>query len=122
MWNYIQEGEANVSWISAALTAGTFIGVADGSYYRVRAGTVSGSRWIICCIKKKQLLRGSFYKIFPKAGLFRGELLGLVALHTLIVAAAKHFQLATAVRKICCYNISALEQAGKARKRVSTGM
>ncbi len=56
------------------------------------------------------------------AGLYRGELLGLVTLHTLIVAVAKHFQLATAVEKICCNNISALGQAGKAQKRVSAGM
>jgi hypothetical protein len=57
-----------------------------------------------------------------KASSYRGELLGLVALHTLIVAVAKHFQLATAVGKIYCENISALGQAGKTRKRVSTGM
>ncbi len=119
MWDYIQEGEADVSWISVALTTGTFIGVTDGSYDHVRAGTVSGSGWIICCTKTKQLLRGSFYKILPRAGSYRGELLGLVALHTLIVAVAKHFQLATAVGKICCDNISALGEAGKARKRVS---
>ncbi len=122
MWDYIQEGEADVSWISTALTAGTFIGVTGGSYNRVHAGTVNSSGWIICCTKTKQLLRGSFYKITPNAGSCRGELLGLVALHTLIVAVAKHFQLATAVRKICWDNISALGQAGKARKRVSAGM
>jgi hypothetical protein len=122
MWDYIKKGEADVSLISAALTAGTFIGMMDGSYNRVHTGTVSGSGWIICCTKTKQLLWGSFYKILPKAASYRGELLGLVALHTLIVAVAKHFQLATAVRKICCDNISALGQAGKAQKRMSAGM
>ncbi len=58
----------------------------------------------------------------PNAGSYKGGLLGLVALHTLIVPVAKHFQLATAVGKICCDNISALGQAGKARKCVSAGM
>ncbi len=43
-------------------------------------------------------------------------------LHTLIVAVAKHFQLATALEKICCDNISALGQAGKAWKCVSARM
>ncbi len=43
MWNYIQEGKTDVSWVSAALTAGTFIGVTNGSYDHVRAGTVSGA-------------------------------------------------------------------------------
>jgi hypothetical protein len=56
MWDYIQEGEIDVTWISMALTTSTFIGVIDGSYNRVRAGTVSGSGWIICCTQTRQLL------------------------------------------------------------------
>jgi hypothetical protein len=122
MWVYIQEGEIDVTWISTALTTGTFIGVTDGSYNRVCAGAVSSSGWIICCMQTRQLLQGSFYKTSHNAGSYRGELLGLLVLHTLIVAVAKHFQLATAVKKICCDNISALGQAGKARKHVSAGM
>ncbi len=31
MWDYIQEGEIDVTWISTAITTGTFIGVTDGS-------------------------------------------------------------------------------------------
>jgi hypothetical protein len=57
MWDYIQEGEIDVRWISAALTTGTFIGVTDGSYDRVRAGAVSSSGWIICYAQTRQLLR-----------------------------------------------------------------
>ncbi len=41
--------------------------------------------------------------------MYRGELLGLIALHTLIVAVAKHFQLTTMVGKICCKKISTLK-------------
>jgi hypothetical protein len=51
-----------------------------------------------------------------------GELLGLVALHTLIVAVAQHFELKTVSGKICCNNISALGQSSKTRKRVSPGI
>jgi hypothetical protein len=122
MWDCIQEGKTDVSWVSAALTTGKFIGVTDGSYDRVHAGTVSGAGWIICCTMTKKLLQGSFYETSPKAGLYRGELLGLVALHTMIVAVAKHFQLTMLVGKICCNNISALGQVGKVCKRVSAGM
>jgi hypothetical protein len=122
MWDYIQEGKTDVSWVSIALTAGTFINVTNGSYDRIRTGTVSGAGWIICCTTTKKLLRGSIYETSPKAGSYRGELLGLVALHTMIVAVAKHFQLTMVVGKICCDNISALGQAGKVCKRVSAGM
>jgi hypothetical protein len=91
MWDYIQEGEIDVTWISTALTTGIFIGVTDRSYNRIRTGAVSGSGWIICFMQTRQILRGSFYKTSHNSGLYRGELLGLVALHTLIVAVAKHF-------------------------------
>ncbi len=55
MWDYIQEGEMDVTWISTALTSGTFIRVTDGSYDRARAGAVSSSGWIICCTQTRQL-------------------------------------------------------------------
>jgi hypothetical protein len=122
MWDYIQEGENDVIWISMALTTGAYIGVTDRSYDRVCAGAVSGSGWIICSMQTRQFLQGSFYKTLHNTGSYRGELADLVALHMLIVTVAKHFQLATAVGKICFNDISALGQAGKARKRVSAGM
>jgi hypothetical protein len=32
MWDHVQEGEINVTWISAAFANGSFIGVTDGLY------------------------------------------------------------------------------------------
>ena len=55
-------------------------------------------------------------------GSYRGELLGLVALHTMIVAVAQFFELKVVTGKMCCDNISALGQSNKTRKRVSTGI
>jgi hypothetical protein len=43
MWDNIQEGELDVTWISTALTTSTIIGVTDRSYNRVYVGAVSGS-------------------------------------------------------------------------------
>jgi hypothetical protein len=56
MWDYIQQGEIDVTWISTAFTTGTFIGVTDGSYHRVCTSAVSSSEWIICCTQTSQLL------------------------------------------------------------------
>ncbi len=72
MWDYIQKGEIDVTWISMALTTGTFIRVTDGSYNRARASTVGGSGWIICRTQTRQLLRGSFYKTLHNAGSYKG--------------------------------------------------
>jgi hypothetical protein len=63
MWDYIQEGEIDVTWISTALANGSFISVADVSYDRDHASMVSGSGWVICCAKSRKLLQGFFFEI-----------------------------------------------------------
>ena len=118
MWNNIVESDIEVEWIKSALETNTFIGVTDGSYNRERASTVSGSGWLICCTRSKRILRGSFYEISPKAGSYRGELLGLVALHTIISSIASYYKLERPTGKICCDNLAALRQSGKCRQRV----
>jgi hypothetical protein len=122
MWNNIVEGYIEVEWIKTALETNTFIGVTDGSYNRERASTVSGSGWLICCTRSKRILRGSFYEISPKAGSYRGELLGLVALHTLISGIASFYKLKLPAGKICCDNLAALRQSGRCRRRVRSGI
>ncbi len=83
---------------------------------------MSGLGWVICCTKTRRLLRGLFFEILPKAGPYRGELLGLIALHTFIAAVAKFYRLDLACRKICCNKVSALGQTSKSTKRVSSGI
>ncbi len=122
MWENIHEGGIDVEWIKEAITEGSFLGVTDGSYDTERTKTVSGSGWVICCTKTRRLLRGSFFKILPKAGSYRGELLGLVALHTIVTAVAKFYKVDVSSEKICCNNVSALGQSSKSRKRVSSGI
>jgi hypothetical protein len=122
MWDNIQGGKMGVKWIRTALTDGSFIGVTDGSYDRVRAKYVSGSGWVICCTKTRHLLQGLFFETSPKAGSYRGELLGLVALHTMIAGVPQFYKVNMAIGKICCDNILALGQSSKTRKRDSTGI
>ncbi len=88
MWEYIKEGGVDMLWLRDALINGTLIGVTDGSFNRHKAKSCSGSGWILVCTASKRTLRGSFYEISAAAGLYCGKLLGLVALHTLILAAA----------------------------------
>ncbi len=83
-----------VEWIRTALTDGSFIGVTDRLYNRVHTKYVSG--------KTRHLLRGLFFETLPKTGLYRGELLGLVTLHTMIAAVTKFYKVDTAVGAIYC--------------------
>ena len=122
MWENIPKGDMDEEWIHAAITEGSFVGVTDGSYDRDRARMVSGSGWVICYTTTRRLIRGSFFEISPKAGSYRGELLGLVALHTFVAAVARFYKVDLACGKICCDNVLALRQSSKSRKQVSLGI
>ena len=104
------------------LANGTFLAVTDRSYDRGVAPTVSGSGWIIACTTCKCTIRGSFFEVSQSAGSYRGELLGLVAIHTFATAIAKYFSLQEILGEIGCDNMAALHQAGKNRKRVGIGV
>lgn len=67
------------------------------------------------------MLRGSFYERSPSVGSYRGELLGLVALHTFTLTIAKLYKLDKVVGKVCCDNIAALKQSSWQCKRIKTG-
>ena len=67
--------------------------------------------WVICVTKTRHLLQGLFFETSPKAGLYRGELLGLIALHMIIAAVTQFYKVNTAIGKICCDNILALGQS-----------
>ncbi len=122
MWEHIVEGEIEVGWVRDALANGTFLAVTDGSYDREKAPTVSGSGWIIVCMDCHRTLRGSFFKVSHSAGSYRGELLGLVAIHTFAIVIARYFSLQETLGVISCDNMAALNQAGKNRKRVRIGV
>ena len=80
---------------------GTTIWVTDGSYNKKVAPDVSGAGWLVYCTKRDKKLFGSFYKRSPQAGLYRGELLGLLAVHTVILAMEDHFGLEGTTTKVC---------------------
>jgi hypothetical protein len=61
--------------------------VTDGSYNRGIRRDIDGARWLIFCKTRKSIiLRGSFYERNAKAGSYRAELLGLLAIHTFLLA------------------------------------
>jgi hypothetical protein len=68
MWEDVKEGDTDMKWVRDALINGTFISIADGSYDRKKAKTVSGTGWIIVCRSSQRTLRGSFFERSTKAG------------------------------------------------------
>ncbi len=111
----------DISWLKDALTTGTLVGVTDGSNNRHKAKSCSRAGWALACRSSKKTLRGSFYEVSSAAGSYRRELLGLVAIHTLILGAAENYQPERILSKICCNNMSALYQAGKVWQFIQSG-
>jgi hypothetical protein len=93
MWEHIKDEDSDMSWPCNAMVNGTLIAVTDELFDRERVKHVSGLGWILLCTASQQTLHGSFYEISPKAGSFRGELLGLVGIHTLTLAVVRFFHL-----------------------------
>ena len=121
MWEEVVGDKDDLSWLVDAMRKGTAVLVTDGSYDRKRAPSVSGAGWVITCRIAQKFLRGSFYETSISASAYRGELLGLVVLHTLALALSEFCSLEKAIGKMCCDNMGALGQSRKVSKRISTG-
>ena len=104
-----------------ALTNGTAIWVTDGSYIKEVAPDISGAGWILHCTRTTYRLYGSFVEKSPYAGSYRGELLGLLAIHTLARAIEIFYKVTIASGKICCDNQGALHKSKQDRRRIPTG-
>ena len=121
MWDGVVDETQDLRWLIDGITNGTVIGVTDGSYDRKRLPLVSGAGWLLCCTSSKKMLKGNFFEHSSSASSYRGELLGLVALHTLLLALCTFYEIPAASGQVCCDNISALRQSSKRRRRVQTG-
>jgi hypothetical protein len=121
MWDGVEDPQQDLQWLVDGLKNGTLLCVTDGSYHKKLAPTVSGAGWLICCTSAHKMLRGNFYEISPSASSYRGELLGLVALHTLLLALSIFYEVPVVNGRICCDNIAALKQSSFRRRRVKNG-
>ena len=121
MWSNIVNEGRDLQWVVAALQNGTGVFVTDGSYNRTVAPLVSGAGWLLYCTESKHKLYGSFYERSPRAGSYRGELLGLLAIHVLVGALEAYFNIPTRGGKICCDNQGALSKSAEMRRRIPVG-
>ncbi len=117
MWDYVSDRISEPSWIPRALEQGTVILATDGSYNKKRGPNISRAGWVIACQKSGKMIKGSFYEFSSNASSYRGELLGLVVIHTLILHVCRIYQPTSACRKIICNSKSALYKSSKKDKR-----
>ncbi len=73
-----------LEWIAQAITAGSLVAVTDGLYIRQLYHLCSAAFILECSYSRGQLV-GSFKEASKAANAYRGELLGLMAIHLILV-------------------------------------
>jgi hypothetical protein len=120
MWDYASDKKSDPGWLKDALRSGTAIFSTDGSFWPKVDKQVSGAGWVIVCTKTRRTLEGSFYKWANSASTYQGELLGLVAIHTLILATATYYNLSRLTGTICCNSKLALNKSRRKARHIRT--
>ena len=124
MWDQFHlddPSSADLTWLVTAIRNNTAVWVTDGSFDRKRAPTVSSAGWIVHCTATGRRLSSSFFERSPSASSYRGELLGLCAIHLFLLALTTFFELPHCHTSIHCDNKGALGQSSWRRRRVKTG-
>ena len=119
MWLNVEGDKDDMTWLASALSRGSIILAADGSYNVKQSTLISGAGWIVYCTSTGRRIRGSAFEKSYGAGSYRGEMLGLLALYALLATSHSHFNLENTSVTIVCDNKSALGQATRHHKRVT---
>ena len=122
MWEHVLGDKEDMTWLSNALCNGTVMMVADGSYARDLDPELCATGWIAVCVNTRKQVKGSFFERSLSASAYRGELLGMVALHALIVTVGAVYNLRTHRGSIHCDNLGALGKGRAHGRRVKSSM
>jgi hypothetical protein len=76
-------------WLHEAIKDGSLIAVTDGSYIRKQYPNLCSAAFVFECNKGRGRLIGSFSKSLRVANAYRGELLGLMAIHLILLSIDK---------------------------------
>jgi hypothetical protein len=122
MWDYVSDMTTEPDWLPGALEQRMAMLATNKSYACKRGPKVSGAGWVIACHRSGRMLKGSFFKLSSNASSYTGELLGLVAIHTLVLNVCRFYQPYTVSRKFICDNESALYKSSRrGHRRICPG-
>jgi hypothetical protein len=77
-----------VEWLEHAISAGTLVAVTDGSYICENYPNLCLAAFVLECSKGRRVF-GSFLEALLVANAYRGELLGLMAIHLILLSINK---------------------------------
>ena len=118
LWNSTTGDKEDMTWFTSALAKGTAMLAADGSYNAPKSTEIYRAGWIICCKQTGKCITGWAYERSITAGSYRGELLGLKAVHALTATAYNFFKLDKASGTLIGDSKSALWQAKRTMRRI----
>ena len=76
-------------WLEEAIESGTCRAVTDGSYIKEMYPNICSAAFVFECNEGRGRIIGSFLEQTTTACAYRGELLGLLAIHLIFLAANK---------------------------------
>lgn len=133
-WEFLREWGGSWCWdhihlpygldaVVDAVAAGSALFVTDGSYNRKIRRDVDSAGWLIYCKHRQQVvLEGSLFEQNATAGSYRGELLGLLAIHVFVLGIETFYGLEVdSYGLVACDNLGALNKSKQRRKKISSG-
>ena len=75
----------DINWLADAIRDNSLVAVTDGSYIQERYPSLNSAAFIFECSLGRGRLMGSFIEYTPDACAYRGELLGLMAIHLILL-------------------------------------
>ena len=88
MWKSLQLVGSD-EWIKDAIKGGTLVAVNGGSYIKERYPHLCSAAFILECSKGSKQMFGSFPECSQGANAYRGEFMGLMEIHLILLAANK---------------------------------
>jgi hypothetical protein len=76
-------------WINTAISDGNLLAVTDGSFLREHYPNLCSAAFVLECTKGRGYMIGSFSEASQVANSYRGELLGLMAIHLILLSIDK---------------------------------
>ena len=77
------------SWLEEAIQDNSLVAVTDGSYMRDKFPTMNSWAFILECTKGRGRLMGDFLEQIIAACSYRGELIGLLAIHLILLSVSR---------------------------------
>ncbi len=80
------------SWIHESIADGSLVAVTDGSYIREIYLNLCSAAFVMECSKGRGRIVGSISEALSVANAYRGELLGLLAIHLILLSVNKQYR------------------------------